>query len=45
MQAAANGAAYRFVASDGGVFDFGAPFYGSMGGKPLTRPIVGMGGF
>jgi hypothetical protein len=34
---------YRFVASDGGVFDFGvAPFFGSMGGKPLNRPIVGM---
>ncbi len=34
---------YRFVASDGGVFDYGlAPFYGSMGGVALNRPIVGM---
>ncbi len=33
---------YRFVASDGGIFSFKAPFYGSMGGKPLNAPIVGM---
>jgi len=34
---------YRLVASDGGIFDFGtAPFLGSEGGKPLTRPIVGI---
>ena len=31
------------VASDGGLFAFGnAKFYGSMGGKPLNAPIVGM---
>jgi hypothetical protein len=31
------------VAADGGVFSFGsAGFYGSMGGKPLNAPIVGM---
>jgi hypothetical protein len=31
------------VASDGGVFCFGsALFYGSMGGKPLNEPVVGM---
>jgi subtilase family serine protease len=34
---------YWTVASDGGVFSFGQmAFYGSMGNKPLTRPIVGM---
>jgi len=34
---------YRFVASDGGVFDFGsAQFYGSTGGIALNKPIVGM---
>ncbi|MDA8271405.1 MAG: hypothetical protein M0Z39_08370 [Actinomycetota bacterium] len=34
---------YRFVASDGGVFDFSsAAFLGSMGGKPLSAPVVGM---
>jgi hypothetical protein len=31
------------VASDGGIFTFGdAKFLGSMGGKPLPNPIVGM---
>ena len=36
---------YWEVASDGGIFAFGgAPFYGSMGGKPLNQPIVGIGG-
>jgi hypothetical protein len=34
---------YYEVASDGGIFAFGtAQFYGSMGGKPLNAPIVGM---
>ncbi len=33
---------YREVASDGGIFSFGARFEGSMGGQPLNAPIVGM---
>ena len=34
---------YTLVASDGGVFSFGAArFYGSMGGKPLSKPVVGL---
>jgi hypothetical protein len=34
---------YRFVASDGGIFDFGsAVFEGSTGGVTLNEPIVGM---
>jgi len=34
---------YWLVAGDGGVFTFGsAPFYGSMGGTPLNRPVVGI---
>ena len=35
---------YRFVAADGGIFDYGtgAPFLGSMGGQKLNSPIVGM---
>jgi sugar lactone lactonase YvrE len=34
---------YWEVAADGGIFSFGNhPFYGSMGGKPLDQPVVGM---
>jgi subtilase family serine protease len=37
------GDGYRFVASDGGVFDFGdAGFYGSTGSLRLNQPVVGM---
>jgi hypothetical protein len=36
-------AGYRFVASDGGVFDFGdAGFWGSTGGTALNKPAVGI---
>ncbi|MCL5077072.1 MAG: hypothetical protein M1288_03010 [Actinobacteria bacterium] len=38
------GKGYWLVAKDGGVFSFGdASFYGSMAGKSLAQPIVGMG--
>ncbi len=34
---------YWLAASDGGIFSFGGvPFFGSMGGRPLNAPIVGM---
>jgi hypothetical protein len=35
---------YYEVASDGGIFAFGpgTPFLGSVGGKPLNKPVVGM---
>lgn len=43
MDALSSGQGYRFVASDGGVFDLGAAgFLGSMGGKNLPAPVVGM---
>jgi len=35
--------AYWLVGADGGVFAFGgAPYYGSMGGTHLNRPVVGL---
>jgi hypothetical protein len=33
---------YWLVASDGGIFSFNAPFYGSTGSTELNRPIVAM---
>ncbi|MHB8220786.1 MAG: hypothetical protein ACYDHU_10780, partial [Acidimicrobiales bacterium] len=37
------GQGYWLVASDGGIFSFGAArFYGSTGSMVLNRPIVGM---
>ena len=33
---------YSVAASDGGIFSYDAPFFGSMGGKPLVQPIVGI---
>jgi Cu/Zn superoxide dismutase len=36
-------AGYTLVASDGGIFTYGdAVFWGSRGGQPLAKPIVGM---
>ena len=43
MAATPSGNGYWLVASDGGIFTFGdAVFYGSKGGQPLNKPIVGM---
>ena len=43
MATTPGGAGYWEVAADGGIFSFGdAPFYGSMGGKTLNKPVVGM---
>src|SRR5205085_1020508 len=37
------GPGYRFVAADGGIFNFGDQgFFGSAGGSKLNKPIVGM---
>jgi hypothetical protein len=33
---------YRIVGTDGGIFSFNAPFYGSAGNITLNKPIVGM---
>ncbi len=33
---------YWLLGTDGGVFSFDAPFYGSMGGQHLNRPVAGM---
>ena len=44
MEANGNGSGYRFVASDGGIFSYNAPFFGSMGGKSLNKPVVDMAG-
>jgi len=33
---------YRMVATDGGMFSFCEPFFGSMGGQHLNAPVVGM---
>jgi hypothetical protein len=35
---------YWEVASDGGIFAYDAPFFGSMGGQPLNKPVVGIAG-
>jgi hypothetical protein len=33
---------YDMAASDGGIFAYHSPFFGSMGGKPLNKPVVGL---
>jgi hypothetical protein len=33
---------YWMAAADGGIFNYDAPFFGSMGGKPLNKPVVGI---
>ena len=43
MAATPDGQGYWLVASDGGVFTYGdAHFFGSMGGTPLNKPVVGI---
>src|ERR1700685_1576011 len=43
MAATRDGGGYWLVADDGGIFSYGdAAFYGSRGGQPLNKPIVGM---
>jgi hypothetical protein len=42
MAADPDGQGYWLVASDGGIFAFDAPFYGSMGGTKLNKPISGI---
>jgi len=38
-----SGRSYWEVASDGGIFNFGdAGYFGSMGGTPLNKPVVGI---
>ncbi len=40
-----DGKGYWLVASDGGVFAFSAPFRGSMGATPLSKPVNGLVAF
>ncbi len=42
MAFASSTGGYYLVASDGGIFAFNAPVQGSMAGKPLNQPMVGM---
>jgi len=42
MAPAPDGSGYWLVAADGGIFAFDVPFYGSMGGTPLNKPISSM---
>ncbi len=42
VAAAGTATGYWLAAQDGGVFSTGVSFYGSMGGKVLNQPVVGM---
>ncbi len=43
MAATADSGGYWLQGADGGIFAFGdAPFLGSMGGRPLNAPVVGI---
>jgi len=42
MTADPAGRGYRMVAADGGIFSFGAPFYGSLGSIHLGADIATM---
>jgi hypothetical protein len=43
MAANSNGSGYWLQGEDGGIFTFGnAEFYGSMGGRVLNAPMVGI---
>ena len=42
VSVAVSGFGYWMAASDGGIFSYDGPFFGSMGGKPLNEPVVGM---
>jgi hypothetical protein len=43
MESLVAGNGYRLVASDGGIFDFGAAHYsGSLGGTAINSPVVAM---
>ena len=45
LSSTTNGHGYWLVASDGGVFAFNAPFRGSMGSRPLVKPVNGLVAF
>jgi hypothetical protein len=42
MATTQGGTGYWFVASDGGIFSYNAPFWGSTGSIHLNKPVVGM---
>jgi hypothetical protein len=39
---APSGSGYDLVGADGGVFNYGTTYLGSMGGKALNAPVVGI---